>query len=202
MFKRREKQKISENIRNFVWPKIGWGRWMQYYSHRVGRLSDSPYRIAVGLACGVAVSFTPFFGFHVVLAIIVSFIIRGNLFAAAIGTIVGNPLTFSLILPLTYNVGAAFSGVEDTRHFSELIDAHKLITHPFEALEPVFYTLITGGVIVGVLVGWLCYYVFLRLIVAYRKKRATRLDRHKKRFGEKTRLKAEISDDQRDKNHD
>ena len=170
---------------------------MQYYSHRVGRLSDSPSRIAMGLACGVAVSFTPFFGFHVVLAIMLSFIIRGNLFSAAIGTIVGNPLTFSFILPLTYNVGAAVSGSEETRHFSELIDGHKLITHPFEALEPVFYTMVTGGLILGVLVGWLCYFSFLRLIVAYRKKRATRLERRKKRYDENIKAiveKAESND--------
>ena len=99
---------------------------MQYYSHRVGRIDDSPYRLAAGLACGVAVSFSPFIGFHVLLAVVIAFVIRANMFAAAIGTIAGNPWTFPFIWALTYKVGALFSGAEHTTSFSDLIDGDLL----------------------------------------------------------------------------
>ena len=64
---------------------------------RLKRLQGTPYSIATGFACGVAISFTPFIGFHMILAALTAWLIRGNIIASAIGTIVGNPWTFPFI---------------------------------------------------------------------------------------------------------
>lgn len=194
MFKRRHKPKLTETLRNFLWPKIGWARWAQYYSHRVGRLTDSPYSLAAGLACGVAVSFTPFIGFHVILAVVMAFIIRGNMFASAIGTIIGTPWTFPFIWTLTYNVGAKFTELEEAPNLIDLIDGKQLLYHPLEALEPVFFPMLQGGLIVGFIVGWACYFVFYYLIVSYRKNRQAKLMRSEKRFADEQLDRSGVSD--------
>lgn len=195
MFKRRKEQKISEHLRNLVWPIIGWQRWVQYNTHRVGRLAASTYSIAAGLSCGVAVSFTPFLGFHVLLAVVISYVIRANLFAAAIGTIVGNPWTFPFIWAATYNLGAMLTGVEDGKHFADLIDTDKLLSHPLDALEPVLMPMIHGGLIIGLISGFICYFVFYRLLVTYRKKRAENKLKRRKEYEERLEKITEERDD-------
>lgn len=64
---------------------------------KLSRLKGTPDSIAAGFACGAAISFTPFVGFHLLLAALSAWLIRGNLAASAIGTIVGNPWTFPFI---------------------------------------------------------------------------------------------------------
>ena len=50
------------------------------------RLPGTPYDIAAGFACGAAISFTPFIGFHVVLGMVIARLIKANMVAALIGT--------------------------------------------------------------------------------------------------------------------
>ena len=94
MFKRRVPRHVLRRLLGLVYPLMGWRRTLQYYRHRALRLPGTPASIARGIACGAAVSFTPFVGLHFILAFAMAWLIGGNLLAAAIGTIVGNPLTF------------------------------------------------------------------------------------------------------------
>ena len=77
---------------------------------RLKRLQGTPYSIATGFACGVAISFTPFIGFHMILAALTAWLIRGNILASAIGTIVGNPWTFPFIWLAVFYTGHFFLG--------------------------------------------------------------------------------------------
>ncbi len=105
MFGRRNPLPVHHWVWSFVWPKAGWRRASRYIAHRVRRLPGTPYRIAAGLACGAAVSFTPFIGLHFVLAALLTLLLRGNVVASAIGTAAGNPWTFAIIWPSTYSFG-------------------------------------------------------------------------------------------------
>lgn len=80
---------------------------------RLKRLQGTPYSIATGFACGVAVSFTPFIGFHMILAALTAWLLRGNIIASAIGTIVGNPWTFPFIWLAVFYTGHFFLGDEN-----------------------------------------------------------------------------------------
>ena len=74
------------------------------------RLNGTPYSIAAGFACGVAISFTPFIGFHLILAAITAWIVRGNIISSAIGTLIGNPWTFPFIWIAVLATGRFFLG--------------------------------------------------------------------------------------------
>ena len=86
------------------------GAAIEYLGHRVRRLPDTPHRIALGFACGVFASFTPFFGLHFVLAAVLAGLLRGNIVAALIGTVAGNPLTFPLIASVSLGLGRRILG--------------------------------------------------------------------------------------------
>ena len=87
----------KEKFKNNVWPQLGWKRFGQYLMLKLYRLKGTPYSLAAGVACGVAISFTPFVGFHFVLAALTAVLVRGNILASALGTAAGNPWTFPFI---------------------------------------------------------------------------------------------------------
>ena len=64
---------------------------------RLRKLRGTPQSIAIGVACGVAVSFTPFVGFHILLAAGTAWLMHGSIIASALGTVIGNPWTFPFI---------------------------------------------------------------------------------------------------------
>ena len=116
IFRRRQPRTTSQKARELVWPSAGWRRAGKYFWYRIVRMPGTPYSIAAGLACGVAVSFTPFLGIHFILAAIFAWIIRANLLASAIGTAAGNPYSFPFIWVLVYNVGIVILGWEGQSH--------------------------------------------------------------------------------------
>ena len=68
VFRRRRKRSILARLLELLWPRMGWRRAGKYYVFRIKRLPGTPYSIACGFALGAAVSFTPFIGFHFLLA--------------------------------------------------------------------------------------------------------------------------------------
>jgi hypothetical protein len=112
ILKRRKAVSVWRRVRNFFWPEIGFQRAAKYMGHKVNRITGSPHAIALGFAAGAFASFTPAIGFHFVLAAIIAWAIGANILASAIGTSVGNPLTFPFIWIGTHNVGSFLLGVE------------------------------------------------------------------------------------------
>jgi uncharacterized protein (DUF2062 family) len=147
-----------------------------YVFRRVTRLSGTPHHVAAGVACGVAISFTPFIGFHLLGAFLLSALVRGNYIAAAVGTLVGNPWTFPFIWITTYKLGHALLGgraasLEPLHHFS--------FTTLFADLEAVFWPMTAGGVPLGVIAGLATYFPLVRVITVYQMARARRRARRR-----------------------
>ena len=117
VFRRKHKLGWWQSARQLFYHKGGWSRALSYIGHRMSRLKDSPHKVSRGIAAGVFVCFTPFFGFHFFLAAVIAFIIRGNVLSAILATFFGNPLTFPFIswgsLRLgTFLLGRDFSDAE------------------------------------------------------------------------------------------
>jgi len=79
VFKRRKNLSIMKKIREGILPEKGWSRAIEYMMARIKRLPDSPKNISFGVAIGVFVSFSPFFGIHVLLAFIIARFLRVNI---------------------------------------------------------------------------------------------------------------------------
>lgn len=142
-----------------MWPKRGWGRAFRYYSKRVLRMTGTPHNIAIGFASGVALSMTPFIGFHYILSIVTAFLARGNILAAMLATAVGNPLTFPFIWFATFETGNLilgwFGSAREAPNFDKL--AHHLLTQSFRHLWPIIEPMLIGSIPIGLALGAISY---------------------------------------------
>tara|TARA_Y100001935_G_C17275406_1_gene494370 strand:+ start:1084 stop:1524 length:441 start_codon:yes stop_codon:yes gene_type:complete len=139
---------------------------MSYYKLRLARLPASNYAISSGFACGSMVSFTPLLGLHFILALIFAYLIRGNLIAALIGTVVGNPLTFPFIWGLIYKVGTFVTTIKHVTHSNE-INFEMIVNQTYEIFFPMF----VGGIIIAPLVWITTYFVIYSFISSYKKRK-------------------------------
>lgn len=170
MFKRRNSVSLLTKMRNFVWPELGWKRYGQYILMRLNRLKGTPREIAAGVACGVAISFTPFVGFHFVLAAVTAWLVRGNILASAIGTAAGNPWTFPIIWVSVLYTGRRILGIEyrtsEVVNFTEIFsEASKaLISFDFRLffgdIWPILWPMVIGCIPFYIISWFLSYYVF------------------------------------------
>ncbi|MBT4880322.1 MAG: DUF2062 domain-containing protein [Alphaproteobacteria bacterium] len=110
MFQTRTPKTLLEKAKGYIWPKIGWKRATKYVWLRIVRTQGSPYFVAVGLATGTAISFTPFLGVQIIVALILTRAVRGSITTALLGTLFGNPWTFPFIWVATYKMGLLFLG--------------------------------------------------------------------------------------------
>lgn len=133
-----------------------------YLYHRTVRLRATPHAIAMGIAAGVAVSWTPFIGGHFVLAFALCFALGGNMFAAALGTAFGNPITFPFIWLFTWRFGNVLLGhgmVErDHINLVDLVKQFELSDLWKPLLEPMAVGAILPALISGALFYLLTFY--------------------------------------------
>lgn len=180
LFKRRTPPTKYEQLRIAVWPRRNFSRSGRYFIKRVLRLSASPHAVALGFAAGAFASFTPFVGFHFIIAFALAFIIGGNLLAAALGTSVGNPLTFPFIWASAYELGHRILG-------GKSVAAGKLSSHmqegmlhkSLDALWPLIKPMIVGGIPLGLVCGTVLYFVVYYAVKAYQTRRHKRLARRR-----------------------
>ncbi|WP_170333721.1 DUF2062 domain-containing protein [Ruegeria arenilitoris] len=205
VFKRRDRRSPIRIASEFVYPRGGWTRAFHYVKHRIRRLPDSPERIARGVGAGVFTAFTPFYGFHFVIAALLSRLINGNLLASLSGTFFGNPLTYVPIGVICLQTGNFLLGDD----FDEG-ETHGLMDSFFKALsdlknnfmamftdrvadwrgldvfyDEVFFPYLIGGILPGLLAGFICYYLSLPVVRTYQQRRRARI---KAKFDEIKRL--------------
>jgi uncharacterized protein len=142
-----------------------------YLVRRITRLSGTPHSIAAGLSCGIAISFTPFIGFHLLGAFALAKAVRGNYVAAAVGTLVGNPWTFPFIWVATYKLGHLLLGSRAAQ--VARVEHWDVATFLAEA-EAVFWPMVVGGVPLAVVLGLITYFPLARMIAAYQEARQRR----------------------------
>jgi len=170
LFQRREKPALRERVRDLIWPRRGWRRSSLYIAKRVLRLSGTPHAIALGFAAGVFVSFTPFIGLHFVTAFILAWITGGNLISAALGTFIGNPVTFPIIWATTFQLGNWMLGKAATMPFHFNI-GKSLLHESFDVLWPLIKPMTVAGVPLGIIFAIGFYFPVRALVVAYQRRR-------------------------------
>ncbi len=215
VFKRRTKRTILQNMREGIYPSIGFLRAFQYVKHRVRRLPDTPHKIARGIWAGVFASFTPFYGFHFIIAALIAIVLRGNVLASAIGTFFGNPLTYIPIgiaaLEMGHWIlGSTFEESERKSFARNFVDAGEDLWRNLmsvftgetpnwagflEFYRDIFLPYLVGGLVPGVIAATICYYLTIPLVEAYQKRRKAKL---KKRLAERREKSAEEGNRPRD----
>ena len=139
-------------------------RLISYYKLRLARLPASSYAISSGFACGAMVSFTPLLGLHFLLAVAFAFLIRGNIIAALLGTIVGNPITFPFIWGLIYNIGIYLTAKTFT-NLSSNINIKMILDQTYE----IFLPMLVGGAVLAIPIWLITYIITYSFISSYKK---------------------------------
>lgn len=188
MFKRRKKRNLSTKIKESLWPSMGWKRLFRYLTHRIIRLSGSDYNIAAGLSTGAAISSVPLVGTHILQALALSYVVRGNYISSMIGTLWGNPWTFPFLFYLSYKVGIVALSIVgyDYEHSEDMEMSFAMF------LDQNFLPTAVGGYICSILL-WPVYLVIFYALIknakaarrSYRKikikKVAKEITEHKKK---------------------
>ena len=188
-FGRKKKKKLIISIYNFIKIFFAFSRTKKYISLSIKRIKGTPQALSLGLATGIAISFTPFIGLHALLAIFISWIIGGSMAAALIGTLFGNPWTFPFIWYFTFEIGQfinyGFLSYEEEFSFkvikkevSTLLAIVKniiIFANIFELEENVAKLKLIPFMVVGsiplVFISWIfSYFSFLIIFKSYKKK--------------------------------
>lgn len=217
VFRRRDRRPVLTAVAEFFFPRGGWKRAVQYVVYRLRRLPDPPHRIARGVFAGVFISFTPLFGFHLILAGAIAWALRGNVLAALIATFFGNPITTPIIALSSVELGHWILGAGEPVGIAEISSFFGAASveiwnniwaiftpavarwdHLAGFFKGIFLPYLVGGLGPGIFWGFVCYYLTIPLVNAYQKlrdrQRRERIERaieKRQKAAEKERRRAE-----------
>jgi uncharacterized protein (DUF2062 family) len=128
-------------------------------------LDCPPSHIAASAAMGVIVGFSPYIGFHTVIAIGLSFMFNLPLYPLIAGAYITNPLTFIPVYTVCYKFGTWITGKEacmpvDFAHldFETLTNTAKTFIVPF----------FVGSHLLGLILGVFAYILTYYIVKKYR----------------------------------
>lgn len=155
----------------------------RFLIYRVLHVDDTPHRIALGLAIGIFITWTPLIGLQMILAVALAALARANKFVGIPFVWISNPLTAVPLYGFNFLVGAwVLPGEYSVTKFVE--SASKALSFSgswmdrigawWSAMWEFFWPLWVGSILVGLALGVVTYFVTRRAIVLYRR----RLHRH------------------------
>lgn len=178
---------------------MGWWRLIKLYRAQIIRLSSPAQCIAANMAGGAAMSFTPFFGAHIFAAMGFAWLIgaRVSIIAATVGTFIGNPWTFPILLYTSYSVGkwvliATGLMTFQTHINPDMVEQHADGLWQFlsDNFNDVFIPTALGGVIMAIISWPIYYYLFLYLVRGAQRARKLRMAmKQRKTFNRSARMK-------------
>ena len=174
LFKRRESESFGQKLRVWLWPRRSISRSLRYFAKRILRLRATPHAVAAGVAAGVFASFFPI-GIHFVIAAAVSWLIAGNMVAAALGTALGNPITVPVLWGASYEAGKLILHEKaggPPAHLGAML--HDLSFA--ELWDPVLKPMAIGAVPLGLAAGLVAYGITRWGMTVFQERRRKRLE--------------------------
>ncbi|MBN1514885.1 MAG: DUF2062 domain-containing protein [Phycisphaerae bacterium] len=172
-------------------------QWRNLIYRRILHADDTPHRIALGVAVGLFVAFTPLLGFQMLIALSLAALIRANKTVTIPMVWITNPVTALPIYGSCWWLGrwiltGSFSG--DPSQFESILGVPPeysglgALTHLHEAefwkylaglILSLGVELWVGCLVAGVVSAAIGYFVSRRVIIVYRRRRAARKLRKK-----------------------
>jgi hypothetical protein len=162
-----------------MWRGVGFIRQVKLMVLRFIRLRGLPEEIAKGIALGIFIGMTPTFGFQMLIAIFLAYLLRKNRLAAVLGVWVTNPVTAPVIYAIEYEMGRILLGMERATLPSKFSWAAYA-----DLGWNIMYPLWVGGILTGIVLGLLSYFITLRIVPIVKGLRIPRWPRrhwHRKR---------------------
>lgn len=132
------------------------------------RIRGDPKQTALGLALGIFIGVSPLVGFQLILAVLIAALLGWNKIAAAMGTLISNPITTPFIYTFAYYVGSSVMGTT----------AENLVVIPrdletaarmMEEAPRLLLALTLGTVLIGLPLALLGYFASYAALIKYRE---------------------------------
>jgi uncharacterized protein (DUF2062 family) len=136
---------------------------------RLVRVGGDPVHVALGFALGVFLGVFPTFGIGIPLSVLLASVFRWNRVSAMLGSLVMNPLTTPFFWTLSGTLGAAIFRVNVKNVMMSVQNGERLRSLTFGA-----GIYLAGNTIIALATAVLSYFVALRAVTLYRKKRRER----------------------------
>ncbi|HBX44152.1 MAG TPA: hypothetical protein DEH27_10470 [Deltaproteobacteria bacterium] len=153
-------------------------RIFRYIYLRLVRMGGDPPLIARGFALGVFLGVFPTFGIGIPLSLLFASLLRWSRVSAVLGSLVMNPLTTPFFWTLSGTVGAAIFHADAKRVLTSAQNGERLLT-----LTRGAGIYLAGNTIVALVTSVIAYYLALRAVILYRKKRRERKRRTRESCG-------------------
>ena len=176
--------------KTFFWklfrPAVG------FVKFRILHVDDTPQRIALGVAVGLWIGFTPFLGLHMILALAIAALLRANKALAVLFVWVSNPFTLLPIYGPAYLTGRFLMGRFHPSHLQpgqvgdllgKIFSLNNMLTR---LTTPAFWKevavvfgkigmeLTLGGFVLGTLFAIVGYFVTYWIVTNHRAKSGRR----------------------------
>ena len=149
------------------------------------KIRGSPREIALGFALGLFIGMTPTIGFQMPIAVFFAALFKWNKISAAVAVWITNPLTAPLIYSFSYFVGAKMLGFKVAPKLLTGLDFPTLK----EAGTKILLATTVGGVVVGIPLALLGYYLAFSAVQGYQTKLKHRVAAKKEKLAGKIRRK-------------
>jgi len=142
-----------------------------------------PHRIALAFGVGVAVGLSPFFGLHVILALILAVVLRLDKLDVIIGSLIANPFTVVPIYSTATAVGMMLLGHgwsgDAAVPWAEMTGLRFWREHGDVAFGPYLQGFVLGSLLFSLIGGVTTYQLIRRALEAIARRRERRRERNR-----------------------
>jgi uncharacterized protein (DUF2062 family) len=149
----------------------------RFVTHKMLHADDPPHRLALGVAIGMFIAFTPTMGFQMLLVVFAAWLLRANKVVGLPIVWISNPATMVPLYYWCYLVGRVVLGHEGIgRHWWKEL-AHPPhgwwtgITFYWSRIMDIAAPLWLGSVMIGFIAAYVSYYAVYHGVCMYRMRR-------------------------------
>lgn len=144
------------------------------FLRRLILLGESADRVALAFAIGVFLSFSPFWGLHAVVGLVVAFVFRLNRVAVLVGIFVNSPWTVAPVASLGTALGLLILGTEVRlpKLAVKSIFSGEFWQEMLSEFENLFLPFLLGNLILALVAGLLAYFILRWILIQNARRRA------------------------------
>ncbi len=135
---------------------------------RFVKIRGRPREIALGFALGIFIGMTPTMGIQMPIAIFFAALFKWSKISAVFGVWITNPFTSPFIYGLTYIAGAKLLGLKATLNLPDEL-TWSIVKEMLKNAPLIFSALTVGGIIIGLPLAVLCYYMSYAAVNRYQQ---------------------------------
>jgi len=154
-------------------------RMRRFFIYRLLHVDDTPHRIALGVAVGIFIAWTPTIGFQMILTVLLSACLKANKVVGLPFVWISNPLTVPFIYGPSYALGRFLLGHKEAKaNFIQVLALEggwlQAVRAWWNETLKVFWPLWTGSLLMGLVLGVASYLAVRYAVVTYRRHQVRR----------------------------